>query len=359
MSRNVARRAFGFTLIELLVVIAIVALLIGILLPAIANARKVARLLICQNSLKTFGNSLGTYSADFKDTIYSFTWRTHAANDPNYKKADGTLWGAATNDVAAAAQQATTIIAKRGDNPSFINGAGLIGGWIPHILYTHLVLQDYLNSRLPESLVVCPEDRQRLSWQLGANEKGWPDNYTPVPEGASATGPGARWPYSSSYQYVVASFDRSPDPADRISQDGNSYNLYTVPGGCILGNMKFGENTFPANKVMIYDSVQRHYSKVPSYYAYDDVRTPLLFMDSSVRTMLVKDSNRGWKPANPKGKNPSLINYDAPPAGKYAWMPAPRKGNLDIVPGYFAWTRGGIKGIDFGGTEIDTGQPKQ
>ena len=62
-------KAKGFTLIELLVVIAIIALLMGIMMPALQRVRKQARTVYCLSSLKQLGVAMTAYALDNEDYI--------------------------------------------------------------------------------------------------------------------------------------------------------------------------------------------------------------------------------------------------------------------------------------------------
>ncbi len=340
----------GFALVELAVVILILLLLGVIASLLLPDARRRARLAGSIQNLQQIGKAATSFAADKNNRIFSFDW------EPGIHQCGNYTFPVSTTYMEAAADQAVCILRERGNRTDIQT----IRGWFPHVLYSHLVLIDYVPGSLPGDVFASPGDGPRLAWQRAIRENPKDPN-TPYfslqcrPAGNSNGD--KRWPYSTSYELQPSFY--SPDALQTVQGGTSIPTVVQDPGGhrfyqagtsaTVLGNRRFDEVRYPSQKAMMYEANQRFYGSRELFFMYSEARIPILFADGTASVRTTSRANLGFFPNTPSSSNPTRVNYSP----ELSWeTPTSNGGSAELVNGVFRWTRSGLRGRDFAGPEV-------
>jgi prepilin-type N-terminal cleavage/methylation domain-containing protein len=301
-------RHAGFTLIELLVVIAIIALLVSILLPALGQARRAARVTKSLANLRSNANLINIYSIDNRDSFVNPFSR--------FSKCPG--GDAANLDWVWTLRSPCSIGWPYGVSLGWsTQGTETFGyHWIAHTLFADTEGISRLNS------IIAPDDRALQQWfdQNVAAQTDW------------------EWIFPSSYWYPPV-FWQQPErfePASRTAATpGNRY---------FLTRNRFSDATFPGSKVMVFEG-KDYGSKAQPMWNEVGAEARVALVDGSalsVKTSAIAQATAADLLPAPSGVwNPGsaeLVRYDYGVNRGFLWTYG--------QPAYFWATRNGIRGRD-------------
>ena len=330
----------GFTLIELLVVISIIALLIGILLPAIGRARETTKVTRSLTNLKNFGIAHATYAAEWNGR----QWTT--ISDDFTVQTGGTM----PNDVSSLVGTPAVPVGFDSDGnywvenrtfavaPYWYPGNCVLGSWRA---FNFKPFNQYVNGKYYDRIFWADKD---YTIEEDINDY-WAD---------PGEWPGAGVPFYFPTYCMSAAAQVSPDVFGLDSDAGRTeQSPMSLPAGFRSPNL--GAATYPDLKTHMLEHywLQNNPSEnipgttVPWFYNMGAESTPAtLFFDGHTAMMGVREAVASSNRVQAQGDD-SLVAEDPDCTATYfEWYAH----TGEEISSYHVYTRDGIKGRDTTGS---------
>jgi prepilin-type N-terminal cleavage/methylation domain-containing protein len=303
----------GFTIIELLVVVSIIALLVGILLPAIGKARDNARVNTSKSNLRQMGVAHKAYAADWADRHVTVVRDNLGLYNGDTQEYNAQIYGKTGNDLryylhpgiiaglgytedgryvpwAYWSTHANNVMFQAINFPGPPNGSsGTDGwGWFRFAVQAR-PFNPYLNNRYQDPIFFAPKDRVILEPLEKCFEM--PGEFVAYPQDCNPSW--ASYCLSPAGLFAPSTFSRNPMSGQFWRAPWESAAGYKVPS--------FGQVRYPTLKTHMLEHHWLQNTKVPCndaftgcepyYFNHSYQSMPVtLFYDGSVRIMSVLEA---------------------------------------------------------------------
>jgi len=255
------KQSKGFTIVELLVVVSIIALLIGILLPAIQNARQQALLSESKSNVKNISTAHALYGAEWNDRQFTMLPDSFCKYGATYEEARANYLSVLGTDIPVvwAGQRENILYGINRGNGSY-QPIDFTTGFGAFRMVQARPISNYVNNRWYDPVFYAPKDTMVMETvePLFADPEDWiPSDMIDGVDAFAAwssycTSPAALW---------------SPDVFSDTNDNGQAYNEpYELVGGARAP--AYSNATFPTLKthVMEHNWLQQRVKECSNFF---------------------------------------------------------------------------------------------